>query len=230
MYLGTRAIAVCRGNEVLLAEPVSGTEQGIERLAGWLGEAPARSRVKLWLSGGLCRPFVLPPVPGVRSKEELVQMATAMAPLHTGLDGGCTVWLENAALTASCVAVAVQSDVLAQWHGALAKIRPKPVTIAIRPWWNELLRASADAAPVPTGLAVCDCDSLTVLLGAGAAIERVVNVFPVVDETAADAALARVLLSADAATSQVPTARLRLDGVSSVQGAVALSPLLEWTR
>ena len=75
VYLGTRAFAVCRGVEVQHVQAVAGQHAGIEALGAWLSKGQPRRRLRVWLSGGLCRPFIVREVPGVSGEAEWQRVA-----------------------------------------------------------------------------------------------------------------------------------------------------------
>ena len=238
VYLGTRAVAVCLGDEVVLGpKAVEGLPAGLAVLSSWLAEAGSRCRLRVWLSGGLCRPFIAPAVPGVKTRAEVRQVAESIAAQRTGLTGECHVWLDHGKLHEACVAVAVHRASLQQLQDCVG---PKPYQhriISIRPWWSEVLRTQLRRHAEIPAMAVQDCDSLTVLAGAGQSFEMATTLAPVTDCETADAALARILLSAGV-EAQVSVTRLataaalsRRPESSSSNSELnsALASLTEWS-
>lgn len=232
VYLGTRAVAVCRRVEVLLSQPVDGFEAALAELGVWRDKAPVRPKVRIWLSGGLCRPFLLPQVAGVRGAIEQQRMAEVLAPQHTGLTGPCRVEVDAANKGATRAAVAMEKARLDQLLELFGKHSP----ISIRPWWDEVLKSALQRKITPRVVAVQDCDSLTVLIGEAeksSALTLAKTLSPIVDRETADAALARLLMSADVGDGDVAVGRLILQRPSTSPGAespTALAPLMEWSR
>lgn len=238
VYLGTRAVAVCKGPSTTFFNQVVDYDAALMALGSWLREAPARCRLRIWLSGGLCRPFIVPPVPGVRSELEWRRMASALTLQHTGLTGACQVWVDAAKDSAPRVAAAVQQSRLAQLLALVNDLGRGPSTLqSIRPWWGDVLRAALLRDPNRRAVAAQDCDSLTVLVGeAGdeAAFVVATTLTPVIDRETADSALARWLLSANVSAGQEVLGRLqwqdRHHANKSKKSDVALSPLVDWSR
>lgn len=228
VYVGTRAIAVSRGVERVLAQQVDSVDAALGALRQWVHEGTERARLRTWLSGGLARPFIVPEIAGVKGNIERQQVARSLAPQHTGLGGDCAVWID----AGSRVAVAVQETTLERLL-ALCADAPRAHRIAsIRPWWSEALRWKLAEEPETTALAAQDCDSLTVLAGRGGGFEVATTLSPVADAETAEAALARQMLSADIAEDRLRLARLRplrADTGERREG-LALSHWMEWPR
>lgn len=235
VYLGSRAAAVCTGDEALLSHAATDFEEALAVLSSWLQEAPARRKLRVWLSGGLCRPLIVPSVPGIRGELELQRMASALAPQHTGLMGPCRVWVDTARGDVSRVAAAMQESRLEQLL-ALLNATGRHSVVSIRPWWADMLRAALKRDPELRALATQDCDSLTVLVGEvgkNGTFALVTTLAPVVDRDTADSALARLLLSSDVEQGQEVVGRLLLqsrDVAETPKIDAALSPLTEWSR
>ena len=222
VYLGTRGFAVCAGAEIVVSRHTSSFDEGLAGLGAYLSEAGARPRIRMWLSGGLCRPFVLSPIQGVKTESELMQVATGLAPEWTGLVPPCTVWLDRAALNTPRVGVAVES---ARLDRVLTAVHTKPRAlgklISIRPWWSDVLRSALAIRPEAVVVAIQDCDSLTVVLGSSKAISVARTLSPVMDRNAADGGLARTLLSSDISEPAATTiVRLRTDVPSGAAPAI----------
>lgn len=232
VYVGTRAFAAFLGPERVLARAVPDVDGALRELHEWLANSPRRLRLRVWLSGGLCRPFIMAPVPGVRGAAELKRVAAVLASRQTGLDGDCVVWLDRGNLQSSRVAVAVQRislDRLHQTAGGAAGRRHH--IVSIRPWGADLLRSVMQRDAQTPVVAAQDCDSLTVLVGRGGEVSVASTSTPVVDRQAADAALARFLLSAtDVPDGPRTLARLLPfhEEPLAQQGEIALSPFVEW--
>lgn len=235
VYLGTRAFAVCEGGAPVLAAEVQGFEAALSGLATWLDAeaAPDRRRLRLWLSGGLCRPFIVPSVQGVANDAEIQTVASTLAPQLTGLVGPCTVFVERGAAFAPVVAIAVQEGQIRQIHDLVASSARKPRLLSIRPWWAEVLRYSLVREPSLAALGVQDCDSMTVLIGRKAdGFEAVTTYAPVIDQGTAQSVLMRALLSSDVESNSELVGRLVVNRQREDDGpeGLALGCLVELSR
>jgi len=235
VYLGTRALAVCEGGVPVLVTSVEGFDAAWSGLAEWLNAeaAPMRRRLRLWLSGGLCRPFIVPAVQGVANDAEIQAVASAMAPQLTGLVGPCTVFVERRAPKASVIATAAQEGYIQKIHDLMASSARKPKLLSIRPWWAEVLRHSLLREPTLAALGVQDCDSMTVLVGRKpGGFDGATTYAPVVDQCTAQSVLMRALLSSDVASNSELVGRLVMDRPHEDVGleGLALGRLAEFSR
>lgn len=192
-YLGTRSTAICRGSERVWSAACSGVDDGLQKLRSQLQSNTARQRIRLWLSGGLCRPFLIQAVAGVRNTAEAQRIADATAPNATGLQGACRVWIESRQPSGARVAVAAVADVLNAASELATGGRGR--VMSVKPWWSEVLRAAMLQSPPPTALSLQDCDSVTILLGQGGQFDVATTVAPVQDAESARTAFARAALS-----------------------------------
>ena len=226
VYLGTRAFAVCQGSERLQVQAVEGFEGAIAALGEWLKTLRGRPRLRIWLSGGICRPFILPQLPGIKSRVELLRATSALAPQRTGLSGECRVWVDR---NSAHMAAAVQQGRLDELFEATGSAQIK----SIRPWWAELLRVVLQNEPQVPVIAAHDCDSLTLLAGRDGRFDIANTLSPVRDRETADAALARMLLSVESEAGQELIGRLtpldKSPGVFS-RPEIAMSPCVEFSR
>jgi len=235
VYLGTRAFAVCEGGAPVLAAEVEGLDSALNGLAEWLNAeaAPKRRRLRLWLSGGLCRPFIVPAVRGVANDAEIQAVASAMAPQLTGLVGPCTVFVERRTPKASVIATAVQEGNIQKIRDLVAASPRKPKLLSIRPWWAEVLRHSLLREPTLAALGVQDCDSMTVLVGRKPdGFDTATTYAPVIDQSTAQSVLTRALLSSDVADNSELIGRLVMDRPRDDDSLVglALGRLAEFSR
>lgn len=234
VYLGTRAVAVCRGEQQLLAQAADGVDTAIEALQAWLAHAPTRQKLCVWLSGGVCRPFLVPAVPGLKSRAELERVAQSMATAATGLHGECQVWLEPGSLGEARVAVALPKATLERLLGAIEPAEGRAHRLlSLRPWWGELLRATLRQTPSARVVAAQDCDALTMIVGRDGGFEFVSCLSPVTDRATAEAALARQLLLVDIGDETARLAQLSALGSPEADQAEPRLPglaLAPWTR
>ncbi|MDY0743346.1 hypothetical protein SNE35_02455 [Paucibacter sp. R3-3] len=155
-YLGTRQVCLRRRGEIVLCEGVPNWETGLEQLLDALESYP-RERIRLWLSGGLCRPFLVACVDGVESSQEWELVAQTLAAEATGLSEPCDVWLEKVAggqRLAVALEQSVKQQILKSFGGRLR---------ALGPWWNEVQRTAMKKDRNLTTLVVLDCDAVTIL-------------------------------------------------------------------
>lgn len=230
VYLGTRYAAICRGTERLWASGIGGLDDGLGRLRAQLAANTKPHRLRVWVSGGLCRPFLLPAVEGLRGAGEAQQIARAMAPKATGLTPPCEVWVEPRSGSGAQVAVAIARPVVDAVL-ALSTGRGRRV-VSVRPWWSEVLRAATASGEPPTAVSVRDCDSVTILLGQGDTFEAAATVAPVLDDDSARAAFARATMSSDLEVAKTFAVSLRLDrtGGGSFGDRLALGAWAEANR
>ncbi len=206
IYLGTRRVMVS-GATGLQSQAVNGLAEAFEVMRAQLQGAGKRSRPRLWLSGGLCRPFILDALPGLVSGDEVHRVAAATAAQRTGLQAPCRLWIEPRPVASDRVVVAMNEQVYNQLHDSLREAGH--TALSVRPWWAELLRdAAAKATAAATSLAVQDCDSVTLLLGAGAEVTMAATYAPVADDSSARAIVARAVVSSGLADGQVHYLRL----------------------
>jgi len=216
---------------------VNDTDAALAALSPPLAKLGGRSKLRIWLSGGLCRPFIVPAVPGIRGTVEWQRTAAALAPQRTGLAGPCRVWVDAVKGDAPRVAVVMQESWFEQLMAFVEANRTRGHSLAsIRPWWADVLRAAHARDPQLRAMATQDCDSLTVLVSAPpneGGFSLASTLTPVTDRDAAESALARLLLSADVDAAQSLTARLiqqPQEPADAAKAGLAMSALTEWSR
>ena len=206
LYLGTGAVHIGDGRDVVLSGRVDGWEEGLAAALDFLSATPDRRRVRVWLSGRLCRPCLLPAIRALSDNEEKMKVAAALAGESTGMGGEVHVWMEASGRARTPLVVAADKHVLARL-GEDALGRPMA---SIRPWWSEVLNYSLTQPNIPMAVAVRDCDSLTVLAGRESDFLFASTYFPPSGRDAAESAFVRAMLSAD-----VPPGPRRIWGLSS---------------
>lgn len=192
VYLGTRAVHVCDGAELRFSQAVDGFEAALSAAGRWHAAEAGRQSLRIWLSGGLCRPFLLPEAQALRNREEMLRVATTFAAARTGLSAPCEIRLDVGPPPSLPLATAVEATTLEKINAAFAPRRLR----SIGPWWAQVLNQALALPDPPVALAVQDCDSLTFLMGRDAGFERATGYFPMADRGTADATVARALLSA----------------------------------
>jgi hypothetical protein len=228
LYLGTCTVAACKGSERLFVQGVAGREQALDELGRFLRDAPPRSRFRVWLSAGLCRPLVLPPVKRASAKE-LETIATTLAPSRLGWSEPLAVRVDTARGVGS-VAVVMQQRTLDDLLSVFDKARLRAASI--QPWWaaalQEALRREGEAACV----VVQDCDSICLLAGSGRVLDSAAVVSPTTDTAAAEAAVARLRFNMGIAAPTL-IARLRIaadEPMTGDAGREALANYVEWSE
>ncbi len=218
VYLGTRAAGIAQAMETTRWGRVEGFGAAIADVQTFLGKSPNAPRIRVWLSGGLCQPFLIPVLEGVEDKTERHRIAVAMANRQTTLGENCEVWLDPHSSAGGRLAVAVARSLRSTVIGSLSTIGR---VVSIRPWWCEVLRAAlrAKSGSSLTALGVQDCDALTVLAAGGEAFDVATVVAPVSEGAASRAAWSRALLVNDVAIAGAKYAWLDLD---AKQGPSAL--------
>lgn len=225
VYLGTRAVVVCSKGLRVFEQAVDGFDSAIMTLARWNSEQGTRLRLKLWLSGGLCRPFLIPAVTGIRGEGELISIAKMLATQGTGLAGPCKVWVDRGKPGKHLVGVALDESTLIRILGLFSKAgAPKGRIVSIRPLWSEALRIVARRRPIATAIALQDCDSITLVAGSAAGFDVATTTTPVFDQDSAKAAVTRILLSEGLAYGPGDLTQMRLMAVNGT-GATPASTL-----
>ena len=190
LYLGTREVAWCNSVGMQHMSLASGLMEGLAVIGKPLAaQRPwLRKRLRLWWSGGLCRPFLLEPPANVASEDELLRLATALAPKRSALNEPCRVWMDTdvegkrlvvAVAEATWLACAQMTE-RAGWQVASAG-----------PWWAEALRIGMVDGPIDA-ISVRDCDSVTALSGADESFERAITYSPIVSDQDAKNVLRRI--------------------------------------
>lgn len=211
VFLGDRLVAVAHPASEFRHDRVDGPGGACERVHEWLGTARAR-RLRVWLSGALCEPFLLPDIAGAASPQELRLAASALAPGSTTLGDACDVWIDDAAGPGARLAAAVPGGLAQELTAGLA---PAGRVLAIRPWWGEALRWSLKHASVaPQLLGVDDGESLTLLGGADGRFDVASGIARMQDPEAGRMAWARALLASDKPADRTLLLRLSFEAPS----------------
>jgi hypothetical protein len=219
LYVGSRRVLVPDDTGQARVIETGSFDESLQVLERDLRMPSQRGRVQVWLSGGLCRPFVVPAVPGAKALAERLKIAQALATVDTGLIEP-QVWLEDRASRDGCVASCVERLVL-QRITTVIKVKVRQARILrIAPWWAEVLRFVRRERRATRALVVHDCDAATVLASTQGEFAVATALSPIVDVQAADDAAARLLLPLDIDPADV--ARVRLDTVPQGSGRLAL--------
>lgn len=158
-----------------------------------LEEIRARRRVsvRIWLSGSVARPFILPAVQGLGTLADARMVAATRAPEETGLVGPCCVSMDvwRPGEPAMCVAMEEGLRKAIEAGEDAKKVR----VVGIRPWWAAVLCDPACEANSLSILTVDDGESLVALAGLDQQIEVASTYVPVLDDLQRAALMQRVI-------------------------------------
>lgn len=223
VYLSTRSLRVANGGELLVDSMAEGFESAISILCEWLESQNNKHRLRIWLSGGLCRPFLMKIPEGVKATEELITIASANATEATGLAPPCTVRISGKTSEAKIMAVATSSHVL----GGLQSLR----AMSIRPWWAAALSSALNESPNLNSISIQDDDSVTLLVGKDESYQLAATVSPVVDQPTAQGALTRLMFTHHISLSAGCNIHLDFAKASTANDSTAMQlPLQSWVR
>jgi hypothetical protein len=171
IYLGSSSVGIQGPTTVQQWSGGLSGDQALGTLAGLLNQEVKRTRwyqrkqsVCIWLSGALARPFVLNPMPGLKTWTEAMAVAQSLAAEQTGLIAPTVVWLDAWKPQQVCMAVAADAQVLNKVHELTAEHGCK--LCGLRPWWSAALSSAMAGERKPALLAVEeDGESLTLLAG-----------------------------------------------------------------
>lgn len=209
------------------ASALQGWQLAAEMLSS--GNGLRRPRIRLWLSGGLARPFLFGPVEGLTRWAEAVEVAANLAPDSTGMAGPCLVWLDAWQAGHACVAVAMQQQ-LRDGIESVAK-RHRLRLAGLRPWWAAVLDSAVESSEQACRLlAVDEPDSLTILSGSEAALDSASSHVPAPAPEFLRSALTRRTLAEGIGADQVRVARLLRPDESASIGPESdpKAPFLAW--
>ena len=231
VYVGTRRVAVLAQQRPDFVQPVVGCEQALSVLAEQLQQMGGRRRVRVWLSGGLCRPFIQELPVGSVTSAEVEKIALATASQRTGLEAPCSVWIEHCSSAEPRIAVAASESLLRNVQNSIVAVGL--CVASIGPWWAEALRhVLTSKGQNVAGLGAQDCDSVTVLTGAGREFANASTFSPVVDIASAKAIVARLALSSSTEQARLPLIRLNdsaLEPSRSLESSLAFGRFVEVT-
>jgi hypothetical protein len=165
IFLGRSVLGVCTLGKPARWFDVSNAFEGWDRaqqeIESMGGKHKAKVRTRVWLSGSLARPFMLPVLPGLTRAQDALKVAQTMCAEATGLADPCRLWLDDWVKDQACLAVAMEQSLVDAVEAGAGKA--KFVLESLRPWWSEALRESLSLAEHPSLLAIDDGEALTVL-------------------------------------------------------------------
>ena len=110
-----------------------------------LGARPARgTRLRVWLSAALARPFIVGADSGVQSEAEVRAVAESIAADETGIAEPVAVWLDAWRRGRATAAAAMPAALMEQIRAACQ--RTKVRLSSVKPWWNMALDAATGQA------------------------------------------------------------------------------------
>lgn len=131
----------------------------------WPRRGLRRTPVQVWVSGGLCRPFLLGPVAGLKGADEVRSFAQSQVADATGWDQPCEVRFEGDVTKGVVLATAMPTAVHARIEAVMAGAQLR--LVSLRPWWagalNQALQQQADLKMV----VIDEPESLALLAGQG---------------------------------------------------------------
>ncbi len=167
IFLGISVLGVCPPGKPArwfdVANALDGWNRAQVEVDLVRGERKTRVRARVWLSGSLARPFMLPVLPGLTRGQDAIKVAQTMCAEATGLAGPCRVWLDDWVKNQDCLAVAMEQSLVDAIEAGAGQ--GQIVLDGLQPWWSEVLRASLNLAERPSLLAIDDGEALTVLGG-----------------------------------------------------------------
>ena len=225
LYLGTREVAWCNSAGLQHMSSVTGLNEGLAVIGKPLAaQSPRlRRRLRIWWSGGLCRPFLLEPPDNLASEEELLQLAAALAPKRSALNAPCRVWMDTAVEGKRLVVAVAEST----WLACTEMTERAGWQIATAgPWWADALRIGLVGGPIDA-ISVRDCDSVTVLGGADDRFERATTYSPIVGDQDATSVMHRISAAPGTVGPALVQFDLRLAAPASMQPIDAM-PFGAW--
>ncbi|MDT8997660.1 hypothetical protein RQP53_00060 [Paucibacter sp. APW11] len=231
LYIGTRATLLAQGADVLQARSHAGFDDALVGVASLAEQIKPKAALRVWLSGGLCRPFLLPAMPELKDGAERRRAALAIARQGCALDGELELRMVKPASTLAQIGMALEKRVL---DAILQQLAGLPLQM-LAPWWMNALNCLLKIRPELQCIGVQDCDALTVLRGRGGQFEQVSTLAPSYDIESAKAGYRRMQFSSSLAPDRVaPLLVLRANrsgsDVSGLPTGLALSSFVSMER
>lgn len=207
IYLGRSEGGVARDGEPPFWLAYADWRAGVEALFKHASEAVARPwwrakrPARVWLSGGLARPFLCGPLAGLKRWHEVTAFAQAAASDATGLASPCHVEVQEWPHPHAALAVAINVDTAATVHAAG---RAHGIAVqTLRPWWAVAFNQAIGAHNEARLVAVIDADATTLLGGQTGRFDTATSYVPSPSPEQTDKLLARMALTAGIAQAEV---------------------------
>lgn len=213
-------LIVDAGGSVLPSAHGSAAE-ALGALGAWASSQRRGAVLRLWLGGSVCRPFLAPPVGGLRGQAEWRRAVSAVVHAATGIASPCMVWLDAAKKGKPRAGAAIESAFV---DSTIKEMASRGVHLStMRPWWSDVLRVALERRPALEALAVRDGNTLTWLAGAGGSFSALRSFDRVSDDASAEALIGRAALSANIDLDSVCRVSLRAEARPSAD-----LPAAEW--
>lgn len=187
VYVSTHSIRAVRGDKIAFHTVNNPWDDSITEFRSWLSDQEHKPKLRVWLSGGLCRPFLLTPPDGINKSIDLIAIASATASAATGLAGPCTAKIDKHHNDVQFIAIAMPSQVLTRLRELSA--------LSIQPWWAPAFSRLLKNAPTARSISIQDDDSITLLAGSQTSFQVATTISPINDPNSGQAALDRVMFS-----------------------------------
>lgn len=161
-FLGRGRLGLAAPGQAVVWEAVTDASTGAHRLFHLIAalHESKTSRLRLWLSGALAKPFRVGPIAGLTNWGEVKRLAQSLAPSATGHESPCDVWLSGDPTQEAIIAVAVERRLLELLAAQARESRTR--IVSIRPWWTQALAPPSEMS-APWLVAIDDGEALTVL-------------------------------------------------------------------
>jgi hypothetical protein len=174
-YLGHGRVALVRAEEVVLDVGVQSVDEAVSSLVDAVAKSNTRPRLTVWLSGGLCRPFLLRSSRGLRGASEIDAAASALAAALMTPGSPPRIWLDAPrGPDKACLGAAAEESLVADLEDRLLPLVRGRMRVA--PFWLDALRGAGSAA---ASVSVEDSDSLVALQEQSGAVSMVRSVAPI---------------------------------------------------
>ncbi|KQV95046.1 hypothetical protein ASC91_25810 [Pelomonas sp. Root1237] len=205
---------LAQGETLVYAATATDPEDAIRGLADAITLLPRGTRLQVFVSGAICRPFLIPAVEGARDAMDWAAIAATLVEGATGLPSDSLVWMDDGQ-SSPRFAVAMHPT----WQGHMQRACGSMVE-NLKPWWVlavDQVRSSGDSRH---GLAVFDSDALVLLVAEGGTYLEA-QAYPLLDEDP-DALLRRALITHDLSPDALDVVRFHHDEVAGVPVNAAL--------
>jgi hypothetical protein len=123
------------------------------------------TRLHIWLSGALARPFLFGPVTGLKGWREAQEAAAAVAPSICGLTAPCVTFVESDPTRVAVTATAVEASLIEALYES-ARVHRMHIA-SVRPAWARVLEHQSPERPDELLLCCRERDALTILAATG---------------------------------------------------------------
>jgi hypothetical protein len=166
-------------------------------------------RVDVLLSSSMARPFVIQPVEGARSLDEIAALARSSSASATGLSGDCSIQLEPLPKDAGYLAVAVRTTVIQEIRTAAAAAKLK--VASVRPLWACAIDSLNKSRPRANAVVVVERDAATVVVESATGYGWVQTLSPAPNREMIEALARRIRLGTSESNEGIPVASVILE-------------------